>query len=149
MKHGLSFSLRDELKASAVAPIAVWMRTDQLLKMWSAFAALDRGTGTLDDIGTCIEAANLVSKLVDLQQLRDPEGVLAGAGKEFQAVVQAGAPYRMPPGCACERVLRDYGEALTVLPARILIRCIRRTEVDMRRAHAGLLPDALVIDACA
>lgn len=149
MSLNLSFSLRDELAASAVSPIAAWKRTDQLLRIWCSFAALDAGTGTLDDVGACIEASNLVTKLVDLGQVKDPEGLLPAVGLEFQALFDAGAPYRMPPGSAYECVLRDYSAFLAILPARIVIRCIRRAEIDMRKAHAGLLPGATVLNACA
>ena len=139
MKHGLSFSLRDELAASAVTPIAAWKQVDQLLRMWSSFAALDRGAGALHDVGTCIEAVNLMASLHDMNLVTDPDALLSAAGVEFQGVIQAGAPYLMPSGSAFECILRDYGPILASLPARIVIRCIRRTELGMRQAHNGQL----------
>lgn len=138
-----TFSLVDEMMASPVEPIRKEQRVYQLTRMWQGLAAIETAPEpTSDDWRLCSDAVNLMESLVEMNVIEDKSGLLldavtalAMAGKRAtagQGIRLDGAGIR-----AVRAVLEDYATVIETVPARIVIRCHRRTEKRIREILAG------------
>lgn len=151
MSHGLTFSLRDERAASPVTPIADHRRVHQLVLMWLSYSALIHGFAGWHDVSNVADAINMSRVLVQMGEARDPAGLLDdadAAARDLIAGHQPGRPFRLASQhhAAIEAVLLDYEAAVAYLPARVMVRCVRRTEMAMRQALTNPGPNTVIAD---
>ena len=139
-----TYSMVDELLASATAPLPEAKRLHQLTVMWQGLAALETAPEpTINDWRVCSDAVNLMETLIrDMRLCDDTHGLLqdavtamAMAGKRHLQ----GKPIRLDgPGIQAVRaVLEDYAHMLDMLPHRTVVHCHRLTEKRLNLIHRG------------
>lgn len=151
-----TYTLVDEIMASATAPLPADFKRHQLTRMWGGLVALETAPEpTNDDWRVVSDAVNLMETFIrDMQICQDPGNLLndavtalAMAGKRK---VDDGKTLRLDgPGIQATRaILEDYAALLDVLPHRTVVRCHRITERRMRKVLAGIKEshDVEVID---
>lgn len=134
----LTYSLVDEILASATAPLPEKARLHQLTVMWQGLASLEGGDNpSTNDWRVCSDAVNLMETFVTMGIVEDASGLLmdavtalAMAGRRHQA----GKPLRLDgPGIQAVRsILEDYAGLLDQLSHRTVVRCHRLTEARIR-----------------
>ena len=143
MKQKTAYTLMDELLASPTEPLPQAQCVEQLLKMHTALAAIERAAdATPEDWRTCADAVNLLETLVTQGLMRDPEGLLLEAAREMAAAgerYRRGQPLRLSGlGIRAMRaVLTDYTDVLPQLSARDVIRVHRATVKRIREIQSG------------
>jgi hypothetical protein len=142
----MHYTIIDEMMASPVDPLPVKFRTHQLTRMYQGLHAMESSPSpTPDDWRVVSDAVNLMETLVvEMKICEDKSGLLmdaitalAEAGKRNvagNAIRLDGAGIQ-----AVRSVLSDYAELITMLPARIMIRCHRMTEMRIRKILNGEL----------
>lgn len=129
-----TYSMWDELMASPTEPLSSEKRQHQLVRMFSALDNLVKADApTKEDWRLCSDAVNMVESLIDMGVCQDESGLLMDA---VTALAKAGKrnvegkPIRLDgQGLTAVRgILNDYADLLAVIPARVMIRCHRRTE---------------------
>ncbi len=120
--------------ASPTEPLSSEKRQHQLVRMFSALDNLVKADApTKEDWRLCSDAVNMVESLIDMGVCQDESGLLMDA---VTALAKAGKrnvegkPIRLDgQGLTAVRgILNDYADLLAVIPARVMIRCHRRTE---------------------
>lgn len=172
----MTYSLVHEMLASPTEPLPKWKREHQLRAMWSGLNGLEKSAKpSTDDWRQCSDAVNLMETLVthgDMPtivgervvashwvldkdvtvEVSDRSGLLLDA---IQALAKAGERHQAghnlrldgPGMFAVRAVIEDYAELLDVLPARLMMRCHRLTEIRIRDALMGKPPrDVKVIN---
>lgn len=138
-----TYTMLDELMASATAPMPEAARLHQLTRMWQGLRSLETAPQpTPDDWRVCSDAVNLMESLVGMGEVADTQGLLADA---VQALALAGRRHRAGGAIrldgtgmqAVRGVLEDYAAALGALPARTMMRAHRRTELRIQDILAG------------
>ena len=134
----LTYSLVDEILASATSPLPEKSRLHQLTVMWQGLASLEGGDNpSTNDWRVCSDAVNLMETFVAMGIVEDASGLLmdavtalAMAGRRHQA----GKPLRLDgPGIQAVRsILEDYAGLLDQLSHRTVVRCHRLTEARIR-----------------
>lgn len=142
--HIYTYSILDELMASATEPMPLDKRTHQLSRMWQGLAAIEHAAKpTAEDWRVCSDAVNLLETLVrDMRVAEDGQGLLMDA---ISALAMAGRRHfangtiRLDgPGIhAVRAVLEDYAALLEALPARTIVRAHRLTEQRIHQIHSG------------
>ena len=129
-----TYSMLDELMASPTEPLSAEKRQHQLVRMFSALDNLVKADSpTKEDWRLCSDAVNMVESLIEMEVCQDESGLLMDA---ITALAKAGKrnldgkPIRLDgQGLTAVRgILNDYADLLAVIPARVMIRCHRRTE---------------------
>lgn len=129
-----TYSMLDELMASPTEPLSAEKRQHQLVRMFSALDNLVKADSpTKEDWRLCSDAVNMVESLIEMGVCQDESGLLMDA---VTALAKAGKrnlegkPIRLDgQGLNAVRgILNDYADLLAVIPARVMIRCHRRTE---------------------
>lgn len=129
-----TYSMLDELMASPTEPLSAEKRQHQLVRMFSALDNLVKADSpTKEDWRLCSDAVNMVESLIEMGVCQDESGLLMDA---ITALAKAGKrnldgkPIRLDgQGLTAVRgILNDYADLLAVIPARVMIRCHRRTE---------------------
>ena len=144
-KYVKTYTVIDELFASATDPMPVEFRTYQLTRMYEGLHALETADNPTVDAWTVVsDAVNMLETLVmEMQVCEDASGLLAEA---TQALAAAGLRHRKEckpirldgPGIKAVRiVLESYAELLDVLPARTMYKCHRLTERRLHELFAG------------
>lgn len=142
----LTYSPMDVLLASPTEPLSVGRRTHQTMQMWQALAALETAPAPdRNDWRICSDAVNLLGTLVAMGELADESSLLDDAKEALLSAgkrAMEGGPIRLDgPGIhAVRAVLEDYATALSILPARTVIKAHRQTEKTMatlRKASAA------------
>lgn len=137
------YTLFHELCASPTEPLPeAWQRT-QLTSMWDGLAQLETGaTPGPEDWSVCSDAVNLLETLIKQGEVEDTQGLLSDA---ITALAQAGQRHKAGQTLrlsglgmqAVRAVLEDYAAVMSVLPARVMIRCHRLTERRIREILQG------------
>jgi hypothetical protein len=138
-----TYSMVDELMASATSPMPDEKRRFQLTRMWQGLRAMEADASpTREDWAVVSDAVNLLETLVDMGEVADAAGLLPEA---VAALAQAGqrhlAGQRLGlTGAGIQTVravLEDYASALEQLPARTIVRCHRLTEARLQDILSG------------
>jgi len=138
-----TYSMLDELMASPTEPLSAEKRQHQLMRMFTALDNLVRAENpTKEDWRLCSDAVNMVESLIDMGICEDNSGLLMDA---IIALAKAGKrnlegkPIRLDgQGLTAVRgILQDYADLLEVIPARVMIRCHRKTEKRIFEILAG------------
>ena len=138
-----TYSMLDELMASPTEPLSAEKRQHQLMRMFTALDNLVRAENpTKEDWRLCSDAVNMVESLIDMGICEDNSGLLMDA---ITALAKAGKrnlegkPIRLDgQGLTAVRgILQDYADLLEVIPARVMIRCHRKTEKRIFEILAG------------
>lgn len=144
-KHKKTYSLMDELMASATEPMPADYRRHQLTRMYEGLHAFETAPEpTKDDWAVLSDAVNLLETLtLQMKVCEDTSGLLmdgitalAMAGKRHK---NDGKSLRLDAVgiTAIRSILADYASLIEVLPARTMIRCHRLTEDRLRQIFAG------------
>lgn len=142
MKMG-HYSLWDELRADPVQPLAIQDRINTVGKMADSMAALKLDPcPPVEDWRRLSDMVNMVHTLVDMGEMVDSQALLADV---FEAMVKAsdrykaGQPLRFDgPGVqAMDALFQDFSTAVSVLPARTMIRCHRLTVKRLQAVRKG------------
>lgn len=151
-----TYTMVEELLASATSPMPAERRRHQLTRMWQGLRAMEADTApTGEDWAVVSDAVNLLETLVSMGEVADTAGLLPEA---VAALAQAGqrhlAGQRLGlTGAGIQTiraVLEDYAAALELLPARTMVRCHRLTEARLQDILAGrskLPHDVMVLTA--
>lgn len=138
-----TYSMLDELMASPTEPLSAEKRQHQLMRMFAALDNLVRAESpTKEDWRLCSDAVNMVESLIDMGICEDNSGLLMDA---ITALSKAGKrnlegkPIRLDgQGLTAVRgILQDYADLLEIIPARVMIRCHRKTEKRIFEILAG------------
>jgi hypothetical protein len=138
-----TYSMLDELMASPTEPLSAEKRQHQLVRMFAALDNLVRAESpTKEDWRLCSGAVNMVESLIDMGICEDNSGLLMDA---ITALAKAGKrnlegkPIRLDgQGLTAVRgILQDYADLLEIIPARVMIRCHRKTEKRIFEILAG------------
>lgn len=133
----------DELMASPTEPLSSEKRQHQLVRMFAALDNLVKAESpTKEDWRLCSDAVNMVESLIDMGICEDNSGLLMDA---ITALAKAGKrnlegkPIRLDgQGLTAVRgILQDYADLLEAIPARVMIRCHRKTEKRIFEILAG------------
>lgn len=142
MKMG-HYSLWDELRADPVQPLAIQDRINTVGRMADSMAALKLDPcPPVEDWRRLSDMVNMVHTLVDMGEMVDSQALLADV---FEAMVKAsdrykaGQPLRFDgPGVqAMDALFQDFSTAVSVLPARTMIRCHRLTVKRLQAVRKG------------
>lgn len=142
MKMG-HYSLWDELRADPVQPLAIQDRINTVGKMADSMAALKLDPyPPVEDWRRLSDMVNLVHTLVDMGEMVDSQALLADV---FEAMVKASDRYKADqplrfdgPGVqAMDALFQDFSTAVSVLPARTMIRCHRLTVKRLQAVRKG------------
>lgn len=142
MKMG-HYSLWDELRADPVQPLAIQDRINTVGKMADSMAALKLDPCPLvEDWRRLSDMVNMVHTLVDMGEMVDSQALLADV---FEAMVKASDRYKADqplrfdgPGVqAMDALFQDFSTAVSVLPARTMIRCHRLTVKRLQAVRKG------------
>ena len=142
MKMG-HYSLWDELRADPVQPLAIQDRINTVGKMADSMAALKLDPcPPVEDWRRLSDMVNMVHTLVDMGEMVDSQALLADV---FEAMVKASDRYKAGqalrfdgPGVqAMDALFQDFSEAVSVLPARTMIRCHRLTSKRLNAIRKG------------
>lgn len=142
MKMG-HYSLWDELRADPVQPLAIQDRINTVGKMADSMAALKLDPcPPVEDWRRLSDMVNMVHTLVDMGEMVDSQALLADV---FEAMVKASDRYKADqplrfdgPGVqAMDALFQDFSTAVSVLPARTMIRCHRLTVKRLQAVRKG------------
>lgn len=142
MKMG-HYSLWDELRADPVQPLAIQDRINTVGKMADSMAALKLDPcPPVEDWRRLSDMVNMVHTLVDMGEMVDSQALLADV---FEAIVKASDRYKADqplrfdgPGVqAMDALFQDFSTAVSVLPARTMIRCHRLTVKRLQAVRKG------------
>lgn len=142
MKMG-HYTLWDELRADPVQPLAIQDRINTVGKMADSMAALKLDPcPPVEDWRRLSDMVNMVHTLVDMGEMVDSQALLADV---LEAMVKAsdrykaGQPLRFDgPGVqAMDALFQDFSTAVSVLPARTMIRCHRLTVKRLQAVRKG------------
>lgn len=142
MKMG-HYSLWDELRADPVQPLAIQDRINTVGKMADSMAALKLDPcPPVEDWRRLSDMVNMVHTLVDMGEMVDSQALLADV---FEAMVKASDRYKADqplrfdgPGVqAMDALFQDFSTAVSVLPARTMIRCHRLTVKRLQAIRKG------------
>lgn len=142
-----TYTLMDELMASAKNPLPERARLHQLTMMWQGLANIETGEDpNPNDWRLCSDAMNLMETFIrEMKICEDTSGLLmdaitalAYAGKRHLE----GKPLRLDGAGihAVRSVLEDYAMMLDMLPHRTVVRCHRLTEKRIGEIHRGKKP---------
>lgn len=138
-----TYTLLDELAASATRPMAPAQYRHQLTRMHCALHAMQHDRApTPDDWRLLADAYNLVEQLVLAGLAQDSGALLPTAQREIALAgarhVDDGLPLRLSGTglVACKELLALWHEALSQLPARTVVQAHRAVE---RRMHAAYI----------
>lgn len=139
-----SFTLMDELLASAIDPIAPPLNAPRIQAARDAVQALaSPETATPKAWGICCAVANFMETMLDDGLAQDPDGLLQDAFAALKHAVDSGDTLKgaitIPPDAypAVRHLVDDWCELLEQAPARDVIRSMRRTEARTRQIAAG------------
>lgn len=143
-KNKKTYSLMDELMASATESIPADYRRHQLTRMYEGLHAFETAPEpSIDDWTVLADAVNLTETLVlQMKICEDTSGLLMDGSK---ALALAGSRHRKGQSFrldgeginAIRAILNDYAQLIEVLPARTMIRCHRLTEDRLHAILAG------------
>ena len=142
MKMG-HYSLWDELCADPVQPLSIKDRINTVGKMADSMAALKLDPcPPVEDWRRLSDMVNMVHTLVDMGEMVDSQALLADV---FEAMVKASDRYKADqplrfdgPGVqAMDALFQDFSTAVSVLPARTMIRCHRLTVKRLQAVRKG------------
>lgn len=142
MKMG-HYSLWDELCADPVQPLSIKDRLNTVGKMADSLASLKLDpTPDVEDWRRLSDMVNMVHTLVDMGEMVDSQALLADV---FEAMVKASDRYKADqplrfdgPGVqAMDALFQDFSAAVSVLPARTMIRCHRLTVKRLQAVRKG------------
>lgn len=138
------YTLMDELMASPTAPLSAAQLQAHLIPMLDGLRALEQDQQpTIHHWRALSDAVNMLETLVNLGVCADESGLLNDAARSMGEAgtrhLRTGAPIRLDgPGISAVRaVLEDYGQLIPQLPARVMVRCHRLTELRIARIAAG------------
>ena len=139
-----TYSILDELMASATNPLPEKYRLHQLTVMWQGLANIETGGDpTNNDWRVCSDAVNLMETMIrEMKICEDTSGLLIEAITALAMCGKRkleGKPLRMDgPGIfAVRSILEDYATMLDMLPHRTVVRCHRLTEKRISAIHRG------------
>lgn len=139
------YTLWDELQADPVQPLPLKDRINTVERMAGSLAALKLDPcPSVEDWRRLSDMVNMVTTLRDMGEMEDSQALLADA---CEAMVKASDRYRADqplrfdgPGVqAMDALFQDFTEAVSVLPARTLIRCHRLTVKRLQAIRKGQL----------
>lgn len=140
-----TYTLLDELQASATEPMPVEKRDYQIGRMKKALESIERAPKpAIADWRMLSDAVNIVETLIEggvaedgTGLLHDAMAALAHAGR--RSLETPGTPIRLDgPGLLAVRaVLESYEEILAAIPARVAIAAHRRTERRIQEIFSG------------
>lgn len=142
MKMG-HYTLWDELRADPVQPLSIKDRLNTVGKMSDSMAALKLDPcPPVEDWRRLSDMVNMVHTLVDMGEMVDSQALLADV---FEAMVKASDRYKADqplrfdgPGVqAMDALFQDFSTAVSVLPARTMIRCHRLTVKRLQAVRKG------------
>jgi len=138
------YTLPDEMAASPTEPLPVAWKTYQLTRIYEGLNAMEQAPSpTTDDWRVVSDAVNLMETLIETMKVcEDNSGLLMDA---IIALAKAGKrnlegkPIRLDgQGLTAVRgILQDYADLLEIIPARVMIRCHRKTEKRIFEILAG------------
>ena len=137
------YTLWDELRADPVQPLSIKDRLNTVGKMGDSLAALKlEPSPPVEDWRRLSDMVNMVTTLVDMGEMLDSHALLADA---CEAMVKASDRYKAGlalrfdgPGVhAMDSLFQDYSAAVSVLPARTMIRCHRLTVKRLQSIRKG------------
>ena len=137
------YTLWDELRADPVQPLSIKDRINTVGKMADSMDALKlEPCPPVEDWRRLSDMVNMVTTLVDMGEMLDSHAALADA---CEAMVKASDRYKAGqalrfdgPGVkAMDRLFQDYTMAVSVLPARTMIRCHRLTVKRLQAIRKG------------
>lgn len=137
------YTLWDELRADPVQPLSIKDRINTVGKMADSMDALKlEPCPPVEDWRRLSDMVNMVTTLVDMGEMLDSHALLADA---CEAMVKASDRYKAGqalrfdgPGVqAMDSLFQDYTMAVSVLPARIMIRCHRLTVKRLQAIRKG------------
>ena len=143
MKLKTTYSLLDEMMASASHPLPAEKIQHQLSRMYQGLHSLETAEQpTMDDWQVVSDAVNMLETFVEKDICEDQTGLLTDA---VSAMAQAGRRHIQhgvirldAKGIATIRaVLEDYAGLIEVLPARVMIHCHRKTEMKLHDIIKG------------
>ncbi|WP_441280607.1 hypothetical protein [Tardiphaga sp. 862_B3_N1_1] len=141
-----SFTLMDELMASAVDPISPPLNAHRFKVARDSVEALrSPETATPKAWGTCCAVANSMETMLADGMVQDPGGLLQDAIAALQHAIASGDTLKgiisIPPEAlpAVRHLIEDWCSVLEQAPARDVIRSMRKTEVRSRQIAAGKL----------
>lgn len=137
------YTLWDELRADPVQPLPFKDQVNTIEKMGESLAALKLDPSpNVKDWRRLSDMVNMVHTLCDMGEMLDSHALL---GDVFEAMVKAsdrykaGQPLRFDgPGVqAMDALYQDFAAAVSVLPARTMIRCHRLTVKRLQAIRKG------------
>ena len=129
-----TYTLMDEMLASATEPMPVQHREYYLTRMWQGLNAMLSPGAVEDDWGVCLDATVMMEMLVEVMgECMDDSGQI---GEAIQALTRArnghesGLKYQLTETDAqiVRGILEDYSTVLESLPHRKMVRCHRLAE---------------------
>lgn len=138
-----SYTLWDELRADPVEPLPLKDRVNTIEKMRDSLAALKLDpVPSVEDWRRLSDMVNMVVTLRDIGEMVDADALLADACEAMVKAsdrFKAGQPLRFDGlGVqAMSALFEDFAEAVSVLPARTMIRCHRLTTKRMQAIRKG------------
>lgn len=139
------YTLWDELRADPVEPLPLKDQVNTIEKMRDSLSALKLDPiPSVEDWRRLSDMVNMVTTLRDMGEMEDSQALLADA---CEAMVKASDRYKADqplrfdgPGVqAMDALFQDFTEAVSVLPARTLIRCHRLTVKRLQAIRKGQL----------
>lgn len=139
------YTLWDELRADPVEPLPLKDQVNTIEKMRDSLSALKLDPiPSVEDWRRLSDMVNMVTTLRDMGEMEDSQALLADA---CEAMVKASDRYKADqplrfdgPGVqAMDALFQDFSEAVSVLPARTLIRCHRLTVKRLQAIRKGQL----------
>ena len=137
------YTLWDELRADPVQPLSIKDRINTVGKMADSMDALKlEPCPPVEDWRRLSDMVNMVTTLVDMGEMLDSHALLADACEAMVKAsdrYKAGQPLRFDgPGVqAMDSLFQDYSMAVSVLPARTMIRCHRLTVKRLQSIRKG------------
>lgn len=133
MKPKLAYTLLDEITASPTQPIKEESRRLYLGKLWDGFRRLTGDTPTYKDVDLCVDVIGMVESLIALGVANDEGSLINDARSALGHCVKFypdGPVLPLQPERAhlVRAVLEDYTDLMSILPARVMIRCHRNAE---------------------
>lgn len=137
------YTLWDELRADPVHPLSIKDRLNTVGKMADSMNALKlEPCPPVEDWRRLSDMVNMVTTLVEMGELLDSHALLADACEAMVKAsdrYKAGQPLRFDgPGVqAMDALYQDFAAAVSVLPARTMIRCHRLTVKRLQAIRKG------------
>lgn len=137
------YTLWDELCADPVQPLSIRDRLNTVGKMGESLAAIKLDPiPAVEDWRRLADMVSMVHTLVDMGELVDSHALLSDA---FEAMTKAADRHKAGqtlrfdgPGVqAMDALFQDFSEAVSVLPARTMIRCHRLSTKRLQAVRKG------------